>query len=166
MGLFVFWCYFDYGVIFVICVLYVQICNEVVKCSNGVNQQCDYVGYLQVCLFNIKFGCGGICEIEFVVQVFQFICGGQDFGLCVWFMLEVFWVVLECGLIDVEVVVCLIEVYCFLCQFEYCLQYIEDVQMYNLLGLLEDQLCVVCMMGFDDYVVLVIRFEVYQDEVV
>lgn len=64
--LFVFCRYIDFSVIQSLCNMKGMIVCEVCRCG---------------LIDNIKFGVGGIREIEFIVQVFQFICGGCELSL-------------------------------------------------------------------------------------
>lgn len=109
---------------------------------------------------DIKCGFGGICEIEFLVQVLQLICGGCDVLLCECCLLYVLLVLVVCGQMVVQDGVDLLQVYVFLCCLENCLQMLCDVQIYVFLVDFIDCLCIVVGLGYVDWDVLVVVLEV------
>lgn len=116
---------------------------------------CDYkglYGWIEVLGYNMKLGQGGICEIEFFIQICQLIVGGCDFDLCVCGMVEgLVWLV-EKGWVFFEVVEELIWYYCEYCDIEYCIQMVNDVQIYQVLILFEGVVIIVYLMGQVDIV--------------
>lgn len=100
---FVFCCYIDFSVIQLLCNMKGMIVCEVWCC--GLKD-------------NIKFGVGGICEIEFIVQVFQLICGGCEFVLQQCVLLLILVVIDELYLLLEGDVMLLCVVYLFLCWLE------------------------------------------------
>jgi len=100
---------------------------------------------------DIKLGRGGIREIEFAVQVFQLIRGGQDATLRLIPTLAMLPLLGERGFIAPEVAQALQEHYVFLRHLEHRLQYLDDAQTHSLPIEAEDQLRVAQAMGFNDY---------------
>jgi glutamate-ammonia-ligase adenylyltransferase len=81
---------------------------------------------------NIKLGRGGIREIEFIVQVFQLIRGGQDASLQIKPTLRVLNLLQEKGLLQEKTVQELTQAYVFLRNLEHRLMYVEDQQTQDL----------------------------------
>jgi glutamate-ammonia-ligase adenylyltransferase len=77
---------------------------------------------------NIKLGPGGIREIEFVVQVFQLVRGGQDAGLQLRPTLATLALLAQRRLLPADAVEELRAAYVFLRNLEHRLQYLEDQQ--------------------------------------
>jgi glutamate-ammonia-ligase adenylyltransferase len=100
---------------------------------------------------DIKLGRGGIREIEFAVQVFQLIRGGQDSTLRLIPTLAMLPRLGERGILPADVAQALQEHYVFLRHLEHRLQYLEDAQTHSLPMEAEDQLRVAQAMGFNDY---------------
>ncbi|NDU85106.1 MAG: bifunctional [glutamate--ammonia ligase]-adenylyl-L-tyrosine phosphorylase/[glutamate--ammonia-ligase] adenylyltransferase, partial [Ferrovum sp.] len=100
---------------------------------------------------NIKLGRGGIREIEFVVQAFQLIRGGQDALLRLIPTLEVLSVLAQRGFLPMDTVILLRDHYIFLRQLEHRLQYLDDAQTHSLPMDNDDQARVAGAMGFVDF---------------
>lgn len=81
---------------------------------------------------NIKLGRGGIREIEFIVQVFQLMRGGQEGMLQVKPTLKAMQNLVKLGLLDKSVKDALTESYQFLRNLEHRLQYYNDAQTHDL----------------------------------
>lgn len=81
---------------------------------------------------NIKLGRGGIREIEFIVQAFQLMRGGQDLSLQIRPTLDVLNLLAEKGLIPKENANELRNAYIFLRTLEHRLQYYENAQTHDL----------------------------------
>ncbi len=131
---FVFRKYLDFGAISALRALHAQIRREVVRRDRSEN---------------IKLGPGGIREIEFIVQVFQLIRGGQDVSLQGRSTLALLPVLAERGLIGADVADMLMQAYVFLRRLEHRLQYLDDAQTQTLPASVEDRLRIAGSMGFD-----------------
>jgi [glutamine synthetase] adenylyltransferase / [glutamine synthetase]-adenylyl-L-tyrosine phosphorylase len=81
---------------------------------------------------NIKLGAGGIREIEFIVQTFQLIHGGQDHRLREPQLLKALRSLSRCGYLDKKSAERLREAYIFLRNLENRLQAIADKQVHQL----------------------------------
>ncbi len=81
---------------------------------------------------NIKLGAGGIREIEFIVQAFQLLRGGQDPALQTRALLAVMPVLQREGLLSAAAVMQLTEAYEYLRNVEHALQAMEDRQTQEL----------------------------------
>jgi len=132
----------DYSVIGAMRILHQQIRDET---NQKDARQSQWKGA------DIKLGRGGIREIEFAVQVFQLIRGGQDATLRLIPTLAMLPLLGERGFITPEVAQALQEDYVFLRHLEHRLQYLDDAQTHSLPIEAEDQLRVAQAMGFNDY---------------
>jgi len=132
----------DYSVIGAMRILHQQIRDET---NQKDARQSQWKGA------DIKLGRGGIREIEFAVQVFQLIRGGQDATLRLIPTLAMLPLLGERGFIAPEVAQALQEHYVFLRHLEHRLQYLDDAQTHSLPIEAEDQLRVAQAMGFNDY---------------
>ena len=132
----------DYSVIGAMRILHQQIRDET---NQKDARQSQWKGA------DIKLGRGGIREIEFAVQVFQLIRGGQDATLRLIPTLSMLPLLGERGFITPEVAQALQEHYVFLRHLEHRLQYLDDAQTHSLPMEAEDQLRVAQAMGFNDY---------------
>ncbi len=81
---------------------------------------------------NVKLGAGGIREIEFIVQTFQLVGGGNHSALRVRHCLSVLEQLKTLGLLDDMVVEALQQSYIFLRQVEHRIQYFQDQQTQQL----------------------------------
>ena len=100
---------------------------------------------------NIKLGPGGIREIEFTVQVFQLIRGGQDAGLRIRPTQQVLQVLSKNGQLGVQAASELDAAYIFLRNLEHRLQYLDDQQTQTLPESDEDRAIIAGAMGYADY---------------
>lgn len=75
--------------------------------------------FVDVCGCEFKFGSGGLCDVEFVVQLLQLVYVCSDELLWVVFMVDVLVVLGEGGYIGCEDVVNMIVLYEFFRLFEY-----------------------------------------------
>jgi glutamate-ammonia-ligase adenylyltransferase len=97
---------------------------------------------------DIKLGPGGIREIEFVVQVFQLIRGGNDHALRERSTLRALEQLELRGLLDKQATDELREAYFFLRNLEHRLQYLDDKQTQKLPESAEDRQLIATAMGF------------------
>ncbi|MDX1913966.1 MAG: bifunctional [glutamate--ammonia ligase]-adenylyl-L-tyrosine phosphorylase/[glutamate--ammonia-ligase] adenylyltransferase [Methylophilus sp.] len=100
---------------------------------------------------NIKLGRGGIREIEFIVQLFQLIRGGQDADLQIKPTLQTLKVLGDKGLISQTAVAELTQSYIFLRNLEHRLMYVDDQQTQDLPQSLETKQRIVKMMQMHDW---------------
>ncbi|UCD67090.1 MAG: bifunctional [glutamate--ammonia ligase]-adenylyl-L-tyrosine phosphorylase/[glutamate--ammonia-ligase] adenylyltransferase [Betaproteobacteria bacterium] len=97
---------------------------------------------------DIKLGPGGIREIEFVVQVFQLIRGGNEYALRVRSTLRALEQLELRGLLGKQAGGELRDAYFFLRNLEHRLQYLDDKQTQRLPGSAEDRRLIITAMGF------------------
>ncbi|HAF00220.1 MAG TPA: bifunctional [glutamate--ammonia ligase]-adenylyl-L-tyrosine phosphorylase/[glutamate--ammonia-ligase] adenylyltransferase [Methylophilaceae bacterium] len=100
---------------------------------------------------NIKLGRGGIREIEFIVQLFQLIRGGQDADLQIKPTLQTLKVLGDKGLISQTAVAELTQCYIFLRHLEHRLMYVDDQQTQDLPKSLETKQRILKMMQMHDW---------------
>jgi len=100
---------------------------------------------------NIKLGRGGIREVEFVVQVFQLIRGGQHVELQVRPTLQALALLADKGLLVEGVAEGLRQAYIFLRNLEHRLQYLNDAQTQRLPQSDEDRHRIASAMHFADW---------------
>ena len=114
---------------------------------------------------NIKLGAGGIRELEFIVQAFQLIRGGQVPVLQQPGLLKVLTLLAQEGLISSSVVSDLEPAYVFLRNLEHRLQAVSDRQTQTLPDNELDWLRIAFSMGFPDRRALEQRLSRYRDKV-
>ncbi len=100
---------------------------------------------------NIKLGAGGIREIEFIVQVFQLIRGGQIKALQQRNLLTVLPRLVEYNIIDQRSCDILKQAYCFLRRVENIIQAIADQQTQTLPDNELDQQRLIAVLGFTNW---------------
>lgn len=103
---------------------------------------------------DIKVGAGGIREVEFSVQLFQMVRGGQDRELQTTSTRSALEKLVERGLIDPERGAVLREAYAFLRKLEHRLQYYDDGQTQALPTGDGHRAVIAESMGFADYAAL------------
>lgn len=114
---------------------------------------------------NIKLGAGGIRELEFIVQAFQLIRGGQVPSLQQPALLKVLPLLADEGLVSVSVVSDLQPAYIFLRNLEHRLQAVSDRQTQTLPDNELDWLRIAFSMGFSERRSLERRLARYRDKV-
>ncbi len=100
---------------------------------------------------NIKLGAGGIREIEFIVQVFQLIRGGQIKTLQQRNLLTVLPKLVEYNIIDQRSCEILTQAYCFLRRVENIIQAIADQQTQTLPDNTLDQQRLIMVLAFESW---------------
>ena len=128
--------YLDYGSFF-----------ELLKMKSRVERECIRDGTAE----NVKFGAGGIREIEFIGQVFQLIRGGRDRALQERSILKVLDVIEAKSLLPGTVVATLKNGYEFLRIVENRLQEYADRQVHELPVGEHEQLRIALGLGFADW---------------
>lgn len=111
---------------------------------------------------NIKLGRGGIREIEFIVQVFQLIRGGQDASLQIKSTLAVLNLLKNKGLLQEKTVDELMAAYVFLRNLEHRLMYVEDQQTQDLPKTDEAKVRIANAMNYKDWEVLLSALNAYR----
>ena len=110
-------------------------------------------------------GPGGIREIEFIVQLFQLIRGGQEAPLRQGPTLVVLPLLGAYKLLPEIAVQELTEAYVFLRNLEHRLQYLDDKQTQTLPGQQEDQALIAAAMDYADYGALGTQLDVHRARV-
>lgn len=100
---------------------------------------------------NIKLGLGGIREIEFIVQAFQLIRGGQEPALQDNRLLPTLALLAEMGHLPAHAATELESCYCFLRRTENRLQMVDDQQTHDLPECEEEQQALARSMGYADW---------------
>jgi glutamate-ammonia-ligase adenylyltransferase len=142
--------YLDYGALNSMRDLKSQIQNDVNK--RGIQE-------------NIKLGRGGIRKVEFIVQVYQLIRGGQDKALKLKSLLPTLKILEAKNLLSTEAVKLLSQAYRFLRNLEHRLQYMEDLQTQELPKSDESKLRVAKSMQYDDWNLFYRELEVHRTNV-
>jgi [glutamine synthetase] adenylyltransferase / [glutamine synthetase]-adenylyl-L-tyrosine phosphorylase len=114
---------------------------------------------------NIKLGVGGIREIEFLVQVFQIMRGGNDKPLRAHGTLAALAVLEEKQLLAPATVAQLRSAYIFLRNLEHRLQYLDDQQTQTLPRDPDDRNLVAEMMGYANFALLAPDLTLHRDRV-
>ncbi len=110
---------------------------------------------------NIKLGDGGIREIEFIVQSFQLIYGGQLKKLQSTELVPTLHL-LQDKFLSKDIVQSLCEAYCFYRKIENRLQLVHDTQTHNLPNTVEEQKRLLATMGFTDWSSFINKMMIYQ----
>ncbi len=142
--------YLDFGAISALRALHAQIRRDVVRRDRSDN---------------IKLGPGGIREIEFTVQVFQLIRGGQEPALQGRSTLGMLPVLGARGLLEPAAVQELELAYVFLRNLEHRLQYLDDAQTQILPATMEDRQRIATAMGYADEASLMMALDSHRDRV-
>ena len=142
--------YLDYGALNSMRDLKSQIQNDVNK--RGIQE-------------NIKLGRGGIRKIEFIVQVYQLIRGGQDKALKLKSLLPTLKLLEAKNLLSTEAVKLLSEAYRFLRNLEHRLQYMEDLQTQELPKSDESKLRVAKSMQYENWSLFYRDLEIHRANV-
>ena len=100
---------------------------------------------------DVKLGPGGIREVEFTVQAFQLIRGGQDKQLQQRQLLPVLGILADEGYLPADAARELREAYLFLRDSEHAIQALNDEQSQQLPDQPEAQARIALCMGFDDW---------------
>jgi len=100
---------------------------------------------------NIKLGLGGIREVEFVVQAFQLIRGGQEPALQDSRLLPTLALLAEMGHLPAHTAQELESCYRFLRRTENRLQMVDDQQTHDLPESADEQHSLACSMGYSDW---------------
>jgi glutamate-ammonia-ligase adenylyltransferase len=114
---------------------------------------------------NIKLGAGGIREIEFIVQAFQLVRGGQDQRLQTPSLLQVLPLLAGGKLLPAPVVSTLQSCYLYLRRLENCLQMRADRQTHVLPGEGAERERVALAMGAADWAGLAVEIEAQRERV-
>ncbi|MBS54345.1 MAG: bifunctional [glutamate--ammonia ligase]-adenylyl-L-tyrosine phosphorylase/[glutamate--ammonia-ligase] adenylyltransferase [Oceanospirillaceae bacterium] len=100
---------------------------------------------------NVKLGAGGIREVEFIVQAFQLIRGGQDKALQTRELLKVLAILSGEGLLPAKACDELKQAYLFLRNTEHAIQALRDEQTQLLPESEEERLRIAWVMNFTDW---------------
>lgn len=100
---------------------------------------------------NVKLGAGGIREVEFIVQAFQLIRGGQDKELQERSLIKILAILPAEGYLPQQVCDELKSAYLFLRDAEHAIQALNDEQTQQLPETEQAQFLVAQAMGFDDW---------------
>jgi glutamate-ammonia-ligase adenylyltransferase len=100
---------------------------------------------------NVKLGPGGIREVEFIVQAFQLIRGGQDDQLQTRELIKVLDILAADGYLPASACDELKQAYLFLRDSEHAIQALNDEQTQQLPAEPTDQLRVAWSLGFDNW---------------
>lgn len=114
---------------------------------------------------NVKLGAGGIREIEFIVQAFQLIRGGQDTQLQTRQLMKVLDILSSEGHLPEQVCTELKQAYVFLRNSEHAIQALNDEQTQTLPDNLIAQARIAYSMGFSDYQSYEIKLNQHQQKV-
>lgn len=99
---------------------------------------------------DIKIGVGGIREIEFTVQLFQLIRGGQDVGLRSRSTRMALQALADRGILEADIAQEMSETYAFLRRLEHHIQYLDDAQTHRLPLPGPDLEVLAAQLGFSD----------------
>ena len=112
---------------------------------------------------NVKLGPGGIREVEFIVQAFQLIRGGQDSDLQIRELCKVLDILAADGSLPANACSELKQAYLFLRDVEHAIQARHDEQTQQLPDNEFDQQRLAIAMGFDDWASFLAQLQQHRD---
>ena len=115
--------------------------------------------------YDIKRGSGGIRELEFIVQVFQLIRGGQLQALQQYPLLKILPQLVKTKTLSKDIVATLIAAYQFLRKLEHRLQAVADLQTHRLPDDPKAQVALAFAMGYTQWSMLLTTLSTHQQHI-